>query len=225
MFISDATATADLPPPSRSGRLLALVQKLVCYGNQLIASFHQHPPSAADKPHLLRTFGIADIVVILSRIALGVRRARFLMDKVTRIATEIDSGKTAEPPTRPRTARTSVAQRAPRLQIEEPEHPNETLALLARLPNVDQIAASVRRKPIGAVLADICRDLGISRGHPLWDELHAAIAEFGGSLVRLFMDRLNRASPIAHIVARLKAQTAGAPEPGSTGPPPAPAQS
>ena len=217
--MSEAATTADLHPPSRSGRLLALVQKLVNYGNQLLTSIRQHPPSAADKPHLLRTFGVADIVVILSRIALGVHRARFLADKISRAAAQLDSGTPTEPPPRAPCARVSAARRAPTLQLEEPEYPNETLALLARLPNVDQIAAKVRRQPIGAALADICRDLGISRDHPLWDELHAAIIEFGGSLVRLFMDRLNRAFPIAHIVARLKANPAGTPEPDSTGPP------
>ena len=83
MFMSEPATTADLPSPSRSGRLLALVQTLVNYGNQLIVSLRQHPPSADDKPHLLRTFGVTDIVVILSRIALGVRRARFLADKIS----------------------------------------------------------------------------------------------------------------------------------------------
>ena len=223
--MSEAATSVDLPPPSRSGRLLALVQKLVDYGNQLIASFRRDPPSANDTPHLQRTFGVANIVVILSRIALGVRRARFLADKIARTTAQLDAGAgtSTRPSPRAPTARVSATRRAPRLQLEEPEYANETLALLARLPNPDQIAASVRRKPIGAVLADICRDLGISRGHPLWDELHAAIVEFGGSLFCLFRDRLNQAFPIAHIAARLRANPAGTPEPDSTGPPPAPA--
>jgi hypothetical protein len=221
--MSEAATSADQPLPSRSGRLLALVQKVVNYGNQLIASFRQYPPSVHDTPHLQRTFGVANIVVILSRIALGVRRARFLADKITRTTAQLDSGTPTEPPPRAPTTRASATQRAPRLQLEEPEYANETLALLARLPNPDQIAASVRRKPIGAVLADICRDLGISRGHPLWDELHAAIVEFGGSLVRLFRDKLDQAFPIAHIAARLRATPDSTPEPDSTGPPPAPA--
>ena len=56
--------------------------------------------------------------------------------------------------------------------------------LFGKLPTIDQIAARVRRQSIGAILADICRDLGITRDHPLWDELHDAI-EYGGSFVRL----------------------------------------
>lgn len=37
--------------------------------------------------------------------------------------------------------------------------------------------------------------------------------------IRLVMDRLNQALPIAHIVARLKAKPAAPPEPAGTGPP------
>jgi hypothetical protein len=40
----------------------------------------------------------------------------------------------------------------------------------------------VRRRPVGAVIADICRDLGILPSHPLWRELSEAIIRLGGSL-------------------------------------------
>ena len=77
----------------------------------------------------------------------------------------------------------------------------------------------VRRQRIGAVLADICRDLGIPPSHPLWRELHLAINQYGGNWLRMVLERLDRAFPIAHIVARLKAQPAAPPEPAGTGPP------
>ena len=80
----------------------------------------------------------------------------------------------------------------------------------------------VRSQPIGRVLADICRDLGLYPAHPLWSELRLAINEFGGSWLRLDMDRLNQAAPIAHIVARLKAERAAerAAEPANKPAPP-----
>ncbi len=87
------------------------------------------------------------------------------------------------------------------------------------MPTPEQIAAKVRRQPIGAVLADICRDLSIAPSHPLWDELHRAMNEYSGNYIRLVMDRLNQAFPIAHIVARLKARPAAPTEPAGTGPP------
>ncbi len=39
--MSTAATTADLPPPSRSGRLLALVRSLIDYGKQLAATLRQ----------------------------------------------------------------------------------------------------------------------------------------------------------------------------------------
>jgi hypothetical protein len=108
--------------------------------------------------------------------------------------------------------------------VRQPADPGSCLATHATgldpvVPTPEQIAAKVRRQPIGAVLADICRDLGIAPSHPLWDELHLAVTEYGGNYVRLVMDRLNQAFPIARIVARLKARPAAPPEPAGTGPP------
>ena len=65
---------------------------------------------------------------------------------------------------------------------------------LARLPTEAEIAADVRRRPVGAVIVDICRDLGIRPGdcdRPFWDELCHAIIAYGGSLAG-FLDRLNK---------------------------------
>ena len=52
----------------------------------------------------------------------------------------------------------------------------------------------VRRRPVGAVIADICRDLGIMPGQldrAFWDELSHAIIVYGGSLA-CFLPNLNR---------------------------------
>jgi len=57
---------------------------------------------------------------------------------------------------------------------------------LARLPTAAEIAAQVRRRPVGAVFADICRDLGIVPAHPLWRELLLAVVANGGRLTALF---------------------------------------
>ena len=64
---------------------------------------------------------------------------------------------------------------------------------LARLPTEAEIAAEVRRRPVGAVIVDICRDLGIRPGdcdRPFWDDLCHAIIAYGGSLAG-FLDRRN----------------------------------
>jgi hypothetical protein len=49
-----------------------------------------------------------------------------------------------------------------------------------------EIAAELRHRPVGAVIADICHDLGIMPGHltgECWDEIRHAIIAYGGSLV------------------------------------------
>jgi hypothetical protein len=64
----------------------------------------------------------------------------------------------------------------------------------ARLPTEAEIVAAVRRRPVGAVIVDICRDLGITPGQldrAFWDELSHAIIAYGGSLAG-FLGNLNR---------------------------------
>ena len=94
----------------------------------------------------------------------------------------------------------------------EPQPANHTEdPRLAHLPTAEEIAAEVRRRPVGAVIADICRDLGITPGQldrAFWDELSHAIIAYGGSLAgflgnlsnRLFAcgsgDHADRADPV-----------------------------
>ena len=50
----------------------------------------------------------------------------------------------------------------------------------------------MRRRPVGAVIVDICCDLGIAPGHldrAFWDEINHAVMMYGGSLAR-FLDVL-----------------------------------
>jgi len=63
---------------------------------------------------------------------------------------------------------------------------------LAHLPTQAEIAAQVRRRPVGAVFADICRDLGIVPTHPLWRELTLAVIANGGRLTALLKGALDR---------------------------------
>ena len=93
---------------------------------------------------------------------------------------------------------------------------------LAHLPTAEQIAALVRRRPIGAVIADIYRDLGILPSHPLWRDVQQAMREFGGSLVRLLRDFLDRAFPLqppTQAPAMQAAPPGTALAPPGTGPP------
>jgi hypothetical protein len=54
------------------------------------------------------------------------------------------------------------------------------------MPTAEEIAAALRNRPAGAVIADICRDLGIVPAHPLWREVMAVLAEYRGNFTKLF---------------------------------------
>ena len=86
---------------------------------------------------------------------------------------------------------------------------------IAGLPTEKEIAAEVRRRPIGAVIADICRDLGIMPYHPLWTDLSTAILRHGGNLPRLWREiyALFRPRPTADLAPHLA--RAGAAIPGT----------
>jgi len=140
----------------------------------------------------------------------GLLRAGLLQERITRDAPRLDAA--------PKPARTPSPREPREAQPSRPRSQTPTASFnpaLANLPTAEEIAERVRTQPIGRVLADICRDLGLYPAHPLWSELGLAINEFGGSWLRLAMDHLNQVAPIAHIAARLKAERAAA----STGPP------
>ncbi|HME22773.1 MAG TPA: hypothetical protein VKI44_15805 [Acetobacteraceae bacterium] len=213
--MSDAAETpAPTTEPSRSGRLLNLVRKLIGYGRELIATIR--PRTAAEPLFAKVRFGTTDLALILARIARGLLLADALEARVLQRAAHLDAG--------PRRGRARSAPRAPAApRAAEPRD-----AGLAHLPTPEQIAAEVRRRPIGAVIADICRDLGIMPGHldrAFWDELSQAIIEHGGSLAGLVKDILDQAFPLAAraasavTLAAVRRPTLQFEAPGGTGPP------
>ena len=147
--------------PGAIGSVLGLVRKLIDYGRQLAGTVQQR---AATPGFALfaRPFGTADRGVILARIICGLRRAVALEARLCRHAAR---GKDLAPaPIRlpaaraPRPAR-PVAPAAPQPEYQ-PANPTDG-PRLARLPTEQQIAAEVRRRPVGAVIVDICCDLGM----------------------------------------------------------------
>ena len=107
---------------------------------------------------------------------------------------------------RPTTASSRSAARQP----EDPNTPIE-------LPTEAEIAEWVRRRPIGTVVADICRDLGILCDHPLWREIQRAIMFEGGNYFRLVMEIIHRGSRL--FAEALFPSTPAAAVPAGTGPP------
>jgi len=154
------------------------------YGKELATTLQRR--ATTDLAAVTLPFGTRDIGLILARITRGLFLANALEARVVALA--------ARPDAPPRPAR-ATAQRPPR--ATKPAAATEAAdPRLALLPTPEQIAAEVRRRPIGAVIADICRDLGIMPSHPLWQELSLAIIWHGGSFPRLFKDIWDRVLPI-----------------------------
>jgi len=169
--------------PSRAAHLLDLVRRLIDYAKDLAATFQQRGLTTGLADHA-RNFGTADIARILARITSGLLRAQALEARLVRGASHPDVEARPKPPSRPRTPRAAPAAQP---ASDDPS--------LVHLPTPEWIAAEVRRRPIGAVIADICRDLGIMPNHPLWRELSLVIIRHGGNLATLFKDICQRLSP------------------------------
>ncbi|HME26950.1 MAG TPA: hypothetical protein VKI44_37445 [Acetobacteraceae bacterium] len=171
--------------PGAIGRVLSVVRKLIDYGKQLAGTV-QLRAAAPGFALFARPFGTADLAIILARITNGLRRAAALEARLCRRAArgqDLTPAPIRLPATPgPRPARqVALPDSQPEPQRADPaEDPR-----LARLPTEEEIAAEVRRRPVGAVIADICHDLGIMPGHldrAFWDELSHAIIMYGGSL-------------------------------------------
>ncbi len=169
------------------------VHTFIAYGKNLADTLQRH----AAAPHLLpcfafvaRIFGTTDLPPILARITRGLLRAAALEARLRRRAARgRDLGSNAPRPPAPRKPSAAKPATAPAEPAQDPS--------LARLPTPEEIAAEVRRRPIGAVLVDICLDLGIVPGQmdrATWDELCLVLIGHGGSLARLLFPKDKRRS-------------------------------
>jgi hypothetical protein len=151
------------------------------------------------------TFGSADLASILARITRGLLRAAALEERLRQRGAR---GQELTPtPTRLPSARKPCAAKL----ATPPSSPTQELS-------TEEILAKDRRRPVGAVLVDICRDLGIAPGQmdrATWDQLHRAVIEYGGNLVTLIFgpDRWKLSEDLASSLSEipLPVDTAGQP--------------
>jgi hypothetical protein len=184
---------ADEAVPAALGRVLRLVRKLIDYGRQLAATVQQRA-AAPNFALFARPFGTADLAAILARITAGLRRAAALEERLCRRAArgrDLTVASVRLPV--PRAPSVGPLTTPPDAPPDPPPAASAGNPRLAHLPTEQDIAAEVRRRPIGAVIVDICSDLGIAPGHldrAFWDEIQLAIMQYGGSLAR-FVTRLD----------------------------------
>ena len=169
--------------PSRTGRLLGLVRTLIDRGKQLATTLQQRT-ATTNISNIIRNFGTIDIADIVARITRGLLRAAALEAKLDqRLARQQAAAANLNAPF----CREPRASRPVHRSASVPEDPS-----IAHLPTPEAIAAEIRRRPIGAVIADIIRDLGIVPSDPLWLELAGAVMQNGGNLSALFTDTRHR---------------------------------
>ena len=204
------------PKPSRAAALLHFIRVLIDTGRDHLAAVRSQPgPEQAQI--LARRFGTFNLSLIVVRILRGLRLAAALEQRVIANTQGIDA-----PPCVRAAASAPRRSGVPRKQ-KQPEDAGDD-ALLARAPTDREIAEMVRGRAIGAVLVDICADLGIGVGHPLWHDLQSFIIDHDGPVEKALMRGFQRFND-----ARLAVEQGLVPDgilysypeqiPGTTGPP------
>jgi len=163
--------------------VLSLLRKLIDYGQELARTVQQRAAATALLTVAVR-FGTRDFALILARITRGLRLANALEARlVSRPVREIREDAV------PALVRV-LAERAKRTP-----RPHMPRAGLPDVPTAEEIAAALRGRPAAAVIADICRDLGIVPAHPLWREVMQVLSGPGGSFGKFFTDVMVRVLP------------------------------
>jgi len=193
----------DRALPPCVGKFLWFLHTFVAYGRNLADTLRRHAADPRVLPwftDVALTFRSADLAVILARISRGLLRAAALEERLRKLAArgqDLDSDRIR--PSSPRKPRPRKKP-APRL------HDAIRAPSLDAPPTLEQIAAEDRHRPIGAVLVDVCLDLGIvparmDRAAP--EELRRAVIFYGGSLVALYATRLRKSGDLATLLSDL----------------------
>ncbi len=148
-------------------------------------------------------FGTYDLPPILHRVQRGMLRALALRDYLLARAARGHDLRFAWPPRvelLPHHRPPPRPAPAPRARPLPPRRPDPALLdpgdpAASRLPTPEELAAEVRRRPVGRTIAYICLDLGIAPGlcaGEFWTQVEKTLRRYGGSLDRLYRIRARR---------------------------------
>jgi hypothetical protein len=182
-----APAAAGAPALSCAGRVLSLLRKLIDYGQELARTVQQQQAAAVTLFTVAVRFGTKDFALILARITRGLRLANALEARLV------------SRPIRPDAVAAPARQDAVPTVVQPPadgatraDRRAEPRPMLPEIPTAEEIAAALRHRPAAAVIADICRDLGIVPAHPLWNEVRLVLAGHGGNFGEFWKDIVAR---------------------------------
>jgi|GEM_PF-2795543 len=155
----------DAGAPRGFAGVLLVVRALADFGRQMLATVRQGCNDSHDRAAVagikLR-FRTLDLAAIIARITRGLALAAALETRLETLTARVPAERGSDEPRNPQ--------------------PREQTAKVANegLPSAAAIAKRLRQRPIGVVLAEICRELGISPSDPLWNQAFVPILIHGG---------------------------------------------
>ena len=163
-------------------------------GKECAATLRQHTLTPQVRLTMQARFGTSDLARILIRIGRALRLAAALDTQLRRVAAaghdiKICAERARVSPNTFGTRSTTTADRRAAGRGTVPDNLDDDL------PSEAQIAAMIRRGRAGAVIAEICRGLGLVPGvvtQQQWSEVADAISAFGGKFAKLVCDILFR---------------------------------
>ena len=161
-------------PQSHAARVLLVLRQLIAFGQDLARTVQEHTAAGTLLSIAVR-FNARDFALILARIARGLRLAHALEAKLL-----------SRPVREARDDGAPAPVRAPAERVRRTPRPRAPRPALPDVPTAEEIAAALRGRPAGSVIADICRDLGLLPSHKLWREVVMLLSRTGHGLSQLY---------------------------------------
>jgi hypothetical protein len=163
---------------------LYVVRFLISYACHIAAKAEECAVKGDIRPVTLPFGKAIAIDQLIIRVARGLRRALMMQQMLQQRAA---TGKDIEPVARRPHPQAGGSRQGGQDQDKPPKQ--------ERLPSEAEIAAELQRRSLGAVVADICHDIGIVPSDltdEQWDALRWVIQEYGGDTMKLWPAMRNR---------------------------------
>ncbi len=190
------------PIPGRIGAVLRVLATLITHARHFAATVatRVNAPEFATAAVL---FGTYDLPTIRLRVQRGMLRALALQEYLLARAARgcnlrfawpppVEIQPHHRPPAKPARAKPSAPRRPRR---PEPAMLDESDPRAFRIPSPEELAAEVRRRPVGRTMTYICMDLGLAPGlcdGDFWCHVEKIFRHYGGSITRLYKVRERR---------------------------------